>query len=685
MFENHSFPWTARRFANMAGCAVQNEQLEPEMKRILIGLIVAAGLGAGGWFGFNLYVQHRATGEVEAAFERIRSGGGKASHGKITFELATRTLTIEDIAVEPAQPQLAKIKVAKVTAVGVRQPDETHFSADNIDLSGVEVAYTSSEQAKLKANYKIPQISARDFYGPTRADGTPLSGSIIDMYRFMLAQYATVSASSITAPTIAVNVDAGSGNAGSGDYVYSGLSVQNLNRGKIETAKTDRVSFTLDLAQPSKPAKMTGEMSGLAIYDFDATAVRAALDQQVSSDDNFHRIYRRISVNSYVVTTAPGVRVLIDGITFDDIAIRPSKFRPAEIIALVPADGSIPTPAQSRDMIEKVADFFEGFRIGKAEVGKQTVETPQGTGRLNAVKYDQDKIALEGLEMPLPQGQLKMERFTLKSFSAGNLMRWAASLKTPGQPPSPDQMLGLFRVLEGAEIKGVVSPYKTTRQLFTIDTISLNWGQLVGSIPSKANLVVKMVTPTDPANPALQPLIMAGVDKLAIDLDLGAAWTESTGAFALAPATIDLGNLAKAQVGFALANVPRGLFTTDPVQAMGQAAQVETGAIELSLRDSGVVDLVVAQFARMQNVSRDAARSAIVEMIRAQGEKIAGASADAKGAVDALAGFVETSGQTLTVKLAPRAKVPLMQLMQLIQTDPENALAQFRIEASTGL
>lgn len=655
------------------------------MKRILIGLIALLALGVGGWFGFNVYVQHRMTSEVEAAFERIRAGGGKASHGVVAFELSSGTLTIEDVNVEPAQPQLGGIKVAKVTAVGVRQPDETRFTADSLEASGVEIAYTSNERMKLKANYKIPQISAHDFSGPTRVDGTPPSGSIIDMYRFILAQYATVSASSIAAPTIAVNVDAGTGNAGSGDYVYSGLSVQNVNRGKIETAKTDRVTFALDLAQPGKPAKMTGELSGLAIYDFDATAVRAALDQQGSSDDNFHRIYRRISANSYVVTMAPGARVQIDGFSFDDIAIRPSKFRPAEIIALVPADGSIPTPAQSRDMIAKVADFFEGFQIGKAEIGKQTVETPQGTGRLNAVKYDQDEIALEGLDMPMPQGQLKMERFALKSFRAANLMRWAASLRTPGQPPSPDQMLGLFGVLEGAEIKGVVAPYKTTRQLFTVDTISLSWGQLVGSIPSKANLVVKMVTPTDPANPALQPLIMAGVDKLAIDLDLGAAWTESSGAFALSPATIDLGNLARAQARFALANVPRGLFTIDPAQAMGQAAQVETGAFELSLRDSGVVDLVVAQFARMQNVSRDAARSAIVEMIRAQGEKIAGSSVDAGGAVDALAGFVETSGQTLTIKLTPRAKVPLMQLMQLSRSDPESALAQFKIEASTGL
>jgi hypothetical protein len=85
-----------------------------------------------------------------------------------------------------------------------------------------------------------------------------------------------------------------------------------------------------------------------------------------------------------------------------------------------------------------------------------------------------------------------------------------------------------------------------------------------------------MVTPADPANPALQPLIVAGVDKLAIDLDLSAAWTESSGAFSLAPATLDLGNLAKAQVSVALAKVSRDLFTTmDPSEAMGQLAQVE--------------------------------------------------------------------------------------------------------------
>jgi len=655
------------------------------MKRILIGLIMAAALGAGGWFGFDLYVQHRATSEVEAVFEQMRAGGGKASHGKIGFALATRTLTIEDVVIAPGKEPQAQIRIAGIKGTGVRQIDETRFSADSIDITGLEVALDQLGPTRLKVAYRIPQLTMRDYAGPVHAMNAPTDGSLIDMYRYALNQYASVTASSLAAPTLTITFDSGAA-AGSGEITYAGLAIQNLKHGKIDAMKADRAAISIDVKQPGKPDKLTGELSSIIINDFDATAILAALDPQTTSDDSYRRVYRQVSTGPYALKSAQGMRVDVDGFTMQDIAVQPSKFRLAEMLAALPQDQSTPpTPAQARELLEKLAGFYEGLRIGKAEIGKMSVGTPQGTARINAVRYREGELAVEGVDTPSPQGQFKMERFALKSFSMPNFMRWASGLSNPGQPPSPDQMIGLFRVLAGAEIKGVVAPYKNTKKLVTIDTVSLDWGQLVNSIPSKANLVVKMVTPTDPANPALQPLIIAGVDKLAINLDLGAAWTESSGAFALAPATIDLGNLARAQARFALANVPRNLFTANPMQAMDQAARVETGPIELSLRDSGVVDLVVAQFARMQNVSRDAARRAIVEMIRAQGEKIAGANGDARTAIDALAGFVETSGQTLSVKLTPRAKIPLMQLMQLSQSDPESALAQFRIEASTGL
>ncbi|MBR1086697.1 hypothetical protein JQ621_04325 [Bradyrhizobium manausense] len=658
------------------------------MKRILIGLIAVAVLGLGGWFGFNLYAKHRAAAEIEAAFDQIRSQGGKASHGKIGFDLPTRTLTIEDIAIDPGEQSQTHVKIANVKASGVRQADEGQFSADTVEVSGLAFAIDSTVgPSPMKSAYNVPDAMIRDFTGAIRARALPTSNAIIDLYRFGLEQFSGVSASSIEVPTIAVNVMARPDTAkpDGGEFTYSGLAMKNLRRGRVEATKADRITFTFKTVQQGKPGQFTGDVSNLAVSDFDASGMLAAFDPGKANDDSVHRLYRQVSAGAYAVTSGD-VRLDIDGFSLDDIGVQPSKFRMAEMLAMLPQNPSVPPPpAEAREMMEKLAGFYEGLSVGKIEIGKTSIATPQGTGHIKLARYKGGEIAIEGLDTPTPQGQFKMERFALKSFSAANLMRWTAGLITPGRPPAPDQMLGLFGVLAGAEIKGVTAPFKNTKKLVTIDRVSLDWGQLVGSIPSKANLVVKMVTPTDPTSPAQRSLVMAGVDKVAIDLDLGAAWTEQSGAFLLSPATIDLGNLARAQARLALANVSRDMFSLDPAQIMGEAKQIDAGAIELSVRDNGVVDLVVAQFARIQNVSRDTARDAIVAMIRTQGEQIAASNLDARPAVDALASFFETSGQTFTIKLTPLGKVPVMQLIGLLNTEPVVALAQFRIEASTGL
>ncbi|MDA9521017.1 hypothetical protein XI06_11670 [Bradyrhizobium sp. CCBAU 11434] len=658
------------------------------MKRILIGLIVVAVLAVGGWFGFNAYAKHRATAEVEAAFEQIRKQGGKASHGKVEFDLRTRTLAIEDIVIDPGKQPQAQVRIAGIKGIGVRQVDELRVSADSIDITDFEVALDQIGPAKLKVSYKLPQLTIRDYAGPVHSSWTALpDNSLIEMYRYALDQYVGIRASSLTAPTLTMTFDSGGSAGGSGEVTYSGLAIQNIVHGKVDAMKADRATISIDVKQPGKPDRLTGELSNIAVDDFDATVIRAALDPQTTADDNYRRVYRQVSAGPYVLKSAQGVRVDIDSFSMSDIAVQPSKFRLADLFAALPQDKSAPpTPAQTREIMEKLASFYEGLRIGKIEMGKTSMATPQGTGSINLVRYQDGEFAIEGVDTASPQGQFKMERFALKSFSVGNLMRWAADLtKSAGRPPSPDQMLGLFGVLAGAEIKGVVAPFKTTKKLVTIDTVSLDWGQLVGSIPSKAHVVAKFVTPTDPSDPKQLPLIGAGIDKLAIDLDLGAAWTEQSNSFALAPATLDIGGIAKAQLGITLGNVSREVFSTDPAQLMGQAARIEAGALAFALRDNGGVEAAATQYARSQNVSRDAARQALADSVRVHREEIASANPDAGAAVDAIASFIETPGQTLVIKLTPRAKAPLMQIMQLLQTDPQSALAQFRIEASTGL
>ena len=194
-----------------------------------------------------------------------------------------------------------------------------------------------------------------------------------------------------------------------------------------------------------------------------------------------------------------------------------------------------------------------------------------------------------------------------------------------------------------------------------------------------------MSSPLDNTDLGQQALVAAGVDILKIDSDVGATWTEASRAFVLEPVTLDLSGIAKASLRVSLANVPREVFSPNAVQAVAMAGQIEAGTIEFTLRDTGGIDLAVAQQARTQNISRDAARRAIVEGIRSGSEQAAGANPDAVAAVEAIARFVESPGQTLNIKLTPLGKVPALQLMQLLKTDPMVALAQFRIEASTGL
>jgi hypothetical protein len=189
-----------------------------------------------------------------------------------------------------------------------------------------------------------------------------------------------------------------------------------------------------------------------------------------------------------------------------------------------------------------------------------------------------------------------------------------------------------------------------------------------------------MTTPVDATDPSMKTLIAAGLDTLSADADIGAEWTEAARSFVVDVPKLEIGGLLKASARVTLANVPRQVFSANAVQAIGAAAQIEAGTIELTVHDLGCVDVGVAQFARTQNVNREDARKAIAQSIRDSSTE-----APMEAIRGALVSFVETPGQTLIIKLTPRAKVPAMQLIQLLKTDPLIALAQFRIEASTGL
>jgi hypothetical protein len=260
----------------------------------------------------------------------------------------------------------------------------------------------------------------------------------------------------------------------------------------------------------------------------------------------------------------------------------------------------------------------------------------------------------------------------------------SSQLNTPAAMSSPDLLFGLLPLLEGAELKGVVTPYKDSTEPVNIETLDINWGQFVGPIPSKAHLTVKMSGPIDANDPAFKMLVPAGISTAAINLDFGAAWTEGARSFALEPAMIELGGVLSAAAKVSLGNVPREVFSTNPLQAAVMAAQIEAGTVEITVRDIGGVDLAVAEYVRTQNVSPEEARRAIIEKIKDGGIAMAKTNRDAEAITDALARFIENPRGTLTIKLTPQGKVQALQLFVALKSDPLTALARFQVEASTG-
>src|SRR5215208_686930 len=105
------------------------------MVKVLAGLIAAVMIAVGGFFGFEYYVQRQVETAVDAEFANLRASGGKGAHGKVAFDLWTRTITIADIAGESgAQPPVA-VKIGRVVAAGVSQPEAGRFAADRISVA----------------------------------------------------------------------------------------------------------------------------------------------------------------------------------------------------------------------------------------------------------------------------------------------------------------------------------------------------------------------------------------------------------------------------------------------------------------------------------------------------------------------------------------------------------------------
>jgi hypothetical protein len=175
----------------------------------------------------------------------------------------------------------------------------------------------------------------------------------------------------------------------------------------------------------------------------------------------------------------------------------------------------------------------------------------------------------------------------------------------------------------------------------------------------------------------------SGIKSLTSSLDLGAAWDEKAATFSLAPASLEFGGLLAGSARASLANVSRDVFAIAPIQRVTATAAVQVGAIEITIRDLGGVEILLRKLAADQNMSLDDARKQVIDQLREGVAEFAAANPDVPAATDAAADFIASSHATLTLRIDPKTNVSLLAFIADLQQNPAEALGAFRIEATT--
>ena len=666
------------------------------MRKALAGLAVALMVGVGGYFGVVYWAQYVAAREVEAVLDGWRASLGSATHGRIEFDLWTRTLKVSDVVVQSRTAPHPRIALAQVIASGI----DLSGKATRVEIVDLETSDMLPGRPGVRMDQKAPRVTLTGF------SARPLAprkvASMLDLTRLWLEQFSAVTAASIEVPSLTVTLTPTGGGsrspALSTEYIYTNLVLRDVRDGRV--AETTMDGIVLRGGVGGALGEFRGEIGKSSVLDADVAPLLAFLDASRPRAHGTQRLYRQLSMGAYTLRLGDGTSVSVDGIFAEDIGLRPAKLSLDDIIFLTEVTappGAVKSPSQIIMLMDKLAGIYEGLHIGKLEVQGFSINSMmRDKVRMASLRIDRledgrfGELSIERLSGKPAFGEpFDMGRVAFRGLDIANLMRVVSTQLSvsPGRPPSADQVSAMLALIEGFEIKDVAVPDPKTRRAIRLEALNASWGQFVGGIPSQARFSIKLSAPISAPDPEpfINMLAGAGMRALAGGFDVGASWTEATQAVTLEPATLEIGGAFALSLKASLRNVARGIFTTDPIKAMESALQVDAGPIELSLRDLGLVDLMAAEAARGRGAGPEMGRTFLLDNMALNKQRLANLSPDAERLFQAMEGFVRGKGETLTVRLTPKGRVALLQFLDASKVDPAAAmLTNFNVEAATG-
>jgi hypothetical protein len=666
------------------------------MRKLIVGLFVALGLGAGAYFSAVYWAERTAARQIDAMLDHWRSGGGAASRGRLAFDLWTRTLRVADVALQSSSAPDEKIAIDELVAVGI----DPSGRARRLDLVGLQTSHALPGLAGVRVEQKAPRVTLTDFSKRPRARTG--GGSPLDAARRWLEQFSAIAASSIEVPSLTVTMTPAVNGwrpdvPGPAEYVYTNLVLRDVADGRVAEATVDQIAFS---GSGRMNRGFAGEMAKASVSGIDMGPVLALLDPSRPRDKGYRRVYREMSAGPYTVRFGDGVGMRVDKLAAEEIGLHPDKLSLDNLVFLMevakPGTAPPPTPGQLSMLIDKIAGLYEGIHFGKFEMqGVQLDTLPEGIKiagiALNG--FDHGRLAelvVERLAGQTPAREaLAIGHMSVKGLHIAKLLRTTSTqmasvgLGTFG----PHPLLAMLGQIEGVELRDAAVPDPKTGRLIRFEAFDASWGQLVGGIPSEARVLARMSGPIGPddSEAFVRALAARGIASMAAGFDLGVRWKEPEQSIVLAPATMEIRDVLALSIKASIGNVSREMLSTDMLKVIGGVPLVEAGPVEVNLRDLGVVELAAANLGQARGGDVEAGRALLVESLAQRAAAVTQGNPELQPFVDALRRFLQGKGETLTVTLTPKGSVGLLQFIEAARRDAVGTLlTNFTVEARTG-
>ncbi len=647
-----------------------------------VGLGALAVAVAGGYF----YATNRAQSEIEATFAALRASGATAAHGPVSINLFSRRADITDIVIKPAGAS-GDVSIGRLVLDGI-DIWATDFVAKRVELSNVVANNLGRATPDGRISVKMPSLTAtsvRSARGASPA-AAGATAAMDDLQRAMLA-FSQVAAESITVPTLETSgpVRLPMSNSTPGSAVtlvpvnlvtkYASLRLDNVRDGRIGRIAFDKATIGSDKGA----AFLNGSINGSAIADFDIMPLFGIGLANRTARDGFYLVYSKGTMGTYTVTTMDGAEFSMGGASTTGLEFNPAKFGYAQLRETMAALAAIPpepTQAQLQSFMEALARVYKGMNFEASAISDLKVTGPKGApqalvltiGGMSMTRFIGGKLGefridtVNGMAKS-PSGAttpFKFGSFALQGFDIGKLMGKALELSAAGagkQPSSPEKEFAMLSALEGIEVSDISMPDPRTGpplgKTVQIDHLKASWGQFVNNLPSKIVLSFKGTTPLNPNDPSTAALRNLGFQSLSFSADTTTDWDAATrvgtGAFA-----VDALQLGALSANVKLGNIPRSAFSVRPGQLNAILPDLEIGALQLKLRDSGLVKIARGVLGGdAQSDPLAAIKQALVDPSKPGGTLSA--------LLDGASAFLAKPGQTLNVSLKAKGRIPVSQ------------------------